>query len=74
MARDLLVPGTGGTKLLLDGDDIGWPGELTVAGWLGKVQALSLGFEKLGAKYGAPENIGKVLSLKYGDDPMELAP
>ena len=74
MARDLLVPGTGGTKLLLDGDDIGWPGELTVAGWLAKQQALSLGFEALGAKYGSPENIGKVLSLQYGDDPMETTP
>lgn len=74
MPRDLLVPGTGGTKLVLDGDDIGWPGELTVAGWLGKIQALSLGFETLGAKYGSPESIGKVLSMQHSDDPMEIAP
>jgi pimeloyl-ACP methyl ester carboxylesterase len=74
MARDLLVPGTGGTKLLLDGDDIGWPGELTVAGWAAKRAELTLGFERLGAKYGAPENIRKVLSMQYADDATALVP
>jgi hypothetical protein len=74
MSRDLLVPGTGGTKLLLDGDDIGWPGELTVAGWLAKISALSTGFEALGAKYGAPDNIRKVLSMEHPDDATVTAP
>jgi len=74
MPRDLLVPGTGGTKLLLDGDDIGWPGELTVAGWLAKRSALTEGFEALGAKYGAPDDIQRVLSMEHRDDPTVLAP
>lgn len=74
MTRDLLIPGTGGTKLLLDGDDIGWPGELTAAGWLAKQPALTIGFEKLGAKYGAPDNIRKVLSMEHADDPNALVP
>src|SRR3954454_16980441 len=74
MPRDLLVPGTGGTKLLLDGDDIGWPGELTAAGWLAKQSLLTIGFEKLGAKYGSPDNIRAVLSMLHADDAAVLAP
>lgn len=74
MARDLLVPGTSGTKLLLNGDDIGWPGELTVAGWLAKRPPLAAGFEQLGAKYGAPEDVARVLSMEYADDVSSLAP
>ena len=74
MPRDLLVPGTGGTKLLLDGDDIGWPGELTVAGWVARRSALTEGFEALGAKYGSPEDIRRVLSMEHADDPNALAP
>ncbi len=74
MARDLLVPGTGGTKLLLDGDDIGWPGELTVAGWLAKRSALTEGFEALGAKYGSSDNIQRVLSMEYADDAAIVVP
>jgi len=34
MKTDLLVPGTSGCKLLLDGQDIGWPTELTATAWL----------------------------------------
>jgi hypothetical protein len=74
MARDLLVPGTGGTKLLLDGDDIGWPGELTIAGWIAGQSWLSVGFRDLGAKFGAPGDIRRVLSMEYPDDPNALLP
>ena len=74
MARDLLVPGTGGTKLLLDGEDIGWPGELTIAGWIAKQSRLSVGFKGLGAKFGAPEDIRRVLSMEYADDANALLP
>jgi pimeloyl-ACP methyl ester carboxylesterase len=74
MARDLLVPGTGGNKLLLNGDDIGWPGELTAAGWIARRSLLSVGFEALGAKYGTPESITSVLTMEYPADPQALLP
>jgi pimeloyl-ACP methyl ester carboxylesterase len=72
MARDLLVPGTSSTKLLLDGEDIGWPGELTVAGWLAKRPALTEGFEKLDEKYPTPRDIENLLSMQYSADATVL--
>jgi hypothetical protein len=66
MHTDLLVPGTSGCKLLLDGVDIGWPTELTATAWLAGLTSLWAGFPQdlISAD---PERLVKLLSMEFGD-------
>ncbi len=64
--KDLLVPGTSGCKLKLDGADIGWPTELTAAAWLTGASSISAGFQKLGVAPDA-EGIVERLSMEFAD-------
>jgi len=71
MNTDLLVPGTSGCKLLLDGQDIGWPTELTFNAWVGGATTLWAGFPN--ALLATPDRLVKLLSMEFGD-PASPAP
>lgn len=62
--KNLLVPGTAGTKLLLNGNDIGWPGGLTVSAWLAGSQYLSEGLAGLTP---SASQIVATLSMEHAD-------
>ncbi|HET6283130.1 MAG TPA: hypothetical protein VFH73_19385 [Polyangia bacterium] len=64
MGKDLLVPGTGGNKLLLDNDDLGWPSALAAQGWLAGATGFAVGLN------GVPipaQKIVEVLSMEFSD-------
>jgi len=62
--KNLLVPGTAGTKLLLNDEDVGWPGILTAEAWLAGHQAFSAGF---GGLTPSSAEIVSMLSMEYAD-------
>lgn len=62
--KNLLVPGTSGNKILVDGQDVGWPGQLTLEAWLAGQSVFSAGF--MGLTRSAKE-IVELLSMKYAD-------
>lgn len=64
--RNLLVPGTSGTKLVLNGEDIGWPLELMAQGWSTGHATISHLFERVGIGR-TPEEIVQLLSMEYAD-------
>lgn len=62
--KNLLVPGTAGNKLLLNGEDVGWPGGLTVEAWIAGHSGFSGGFSGLTR---SADQIVKLLSMEYAD-------
>jgi len=68
--RLLLIPGTSGCKLLIDGVDIGWPGALRLNAWLCSSDALAGIAAKLGV---SAAGIIEHLSMEFADD-TALAP
>jgi hypothetical protein len=64
MARDLLVPGTGGNKLLLDDQDLGWPSGVAAQGWLAGRTGFSVGLD--GVPIGQTQLTDR-LSMEYAD-------
>lgn len=66
----LLVPGTSGTKLMLNGADIGWPVELTVNAWLA-----GMGFATGLPSITRPaDEIVDLLSMQFSDDDNVFQP
>lgn len=65
----LLVPGTGGCKLLLDGKDIGWPAELVVQSWLSGLVGYALNIDLLD-----PDKIVDLLSMRFSEDTSQWEP
>ena len=70
MPKDLLVPGTGGNKLLLDGADLGWPSALAAQGWLAGLTGYALGLDGLPM---AAADLAGPLSLEFAD-PASVKP
>ncbi len=64
MPKDLLVPGTSGNKLVLDGEDLGWPSALTAQGWLAGMTGFALGLDGMPISAG---DIVQLLSMEYAD-------
>ena len=61
MNTKLLVPGTSGCKLILNGnEDIGWPVGLTIKSWLAGNQFFS--------QVSDPEELVSLLSMEYGNN------
>jgi hypothetical protein len=70
MAKDLLVPGTSGNKLLLDGADLGWPSALAAQGWLAGATGYALGLDGLPLSADA---IVDIMSMEFAD-PASIRP
>lgn len=64
MPKDLLVPGTGGNKLLLDNEDLGWPSALAAQGWLAGATGFAVGLNGLPIP---AQKIVEVLSMEFAD-------
>lgn len=64
--RDLLIPGTSGCKLLANGEDIGWPAELTAEAWAAGSTGLALSFPALGVHFSQDE-IVQMLSMEFAE-------
>lgn len=66
MPRDqlLLIPGTSGTKLLLDGEDFGWPAELAIKSWMLTAPVLSQLTHAMGLR---AQDIVRALSMDFSD-------
>lgn len=64
MPRDLLVPGTGGNKLELDGDDLGWPSTLAAQGWLAGATGYAIGLDGLPIP---AKEVVEVMSMEHAD-------
>src|SRR5262245_55765043 len=64
MPKDLLVPGTGGNKLLLDGADLGWPSALAAQGWLAGRTGYAVGLDGLPI---AAADLAALLSMEFAD-------
>jgi len=64
MAKDLLVPGTSGNKLLLDGDDLGWPSALAAQGWLAGASGYALGLNGLPL---SADDIVEIMSMEFAN-------
>ncbi len=60
---DLLVPGTGGSKLLLDGVDVGWPFAAKVTAW---AEGKGL-FDRLESCGVSTDRLEECLSMEYAD-------
>jgi len=60
----LLIPGTSGNKLLLDGVDLGWPGLLSAEAWLCGANVFDVMLAKLGV---STEELIAVLSMEFAD-------
>jgi hypothetical protein len=70
---DLLVPGTSGCKLELNGNDAGWPTELSVSAWLMGLTSFVPGLAKrLDLDLDADAAVD-LLSMEFGD-PSDPAP
>jgi len=70
MDRNLLVPGTGGCRLMLDGEDLGWPGYPLVDAWTAGATGIGSGLFDLSR---SPEELVEILSMEHGD-PESTAP
>jgi hypothetical protein len=70
MPKDLLVPGTSGNKLLLDGADLGWPSALAAQGWLAGETGYALGLNGLPM---SARSIADLMSMEFAD-PASLLP
>jgi hypothetical protein len=64
MPKNLLVPGTSGNKLLLDGADLGWPSALAAQGWLAGKTGFALGLDGLPLSAKA---IAEVMSMEFAN-------
>jgi hypothetical protein len=64
MAKNLLVPGTSGNKLLLDDEDLGWPSALAAQGWIAGATGYALGLD--GTPISASQ-IVEVMSMEFAD-------
>src|SRR5262245_7723651 len=70
MAKDLLVPGTSGNKLLLDNGDLGWPSALAAQGWLAGTTGYALGLDGLPM---SAKTIADIMSMEFAD-PNSIRP
>lgn len=70
MPKDLLVPGTSGNKLLLDGADLGWPSALAAQGWLAGATGYALGLNGLPL---SAQAIVDVMSMEFAN-PASIRP
>jgi hypothetical protein len=64
MPKNLLVPGTGGNKLLLDGADLGWPSVLAAQGRLAGLTGYALGLDGLPI---SAADLTSLLSMEFAD-------
>ena len=70
MANDLLiVPGMTGCKLLINGEDVGWPVETMIDAWLAGKGGFGLHIESLN-----PDTIVETLKMDYPPDTSQWEP